>query len=87
MDRPAWQKNVHSLHVIKHACAEALDDDERDPAQFYAAVVDPGSVMKMTAIIETLLMHIEQTGRGEELAEQVKLRIREYVVAGTPKEE
>jgi hypothetical protein len=65
---------MHSLQVIKNACAEALDEDEPDLAGFYA-VVDPGSVLEMAAVIETLLMHIEQTGTGGELVEQVKLRI------------
>jgi hypothetical protein len=65
---------MHSLSAIKDACVQALDDQGTALGQFYA-VVDPGSVMEMAAIIETLLLHIEQTSRGGELVEQVKARI------------
>lgn len=67
---------MHSLKVIKNVAADALDDDDPDAMGLYHATVDPGSVLEMAAIIESLLAALEQTGHRGELVEQVKRRIR-----------
>jgi hypothetical protein len=63
---------MHNLQVIKTVSAEALDDDDPAAIALYRDLVDPGSVLEMAGIIETLLTHIEQAGTGKELVMQVR---------------
>jgi hypothetical protein len=67
---------MHSLKVIKTVAADALDDDDLDAMGLYQATVDPGSVLEMAAIIESLLAALEQTGHHSKLVKDVRKRIR-----------
>jgi hypothetical protein len=63
---------MHNLQVIKTVSAEALDDDDPAALGLFRDLVDPGSVLEMAGIIETLLAHLEQAGTAGELVRQVK---------------
>ena len=52
---------MHALAVIKNACAEALDEEPGSLAEFHA-IVDPGSVYEMAAMLEDLTAEVERLG-------------------------
>jgi hypothetical protein len=66
---------MHNLQVIKNVAADALDDEGTGGLDGFHAVVDPGSVLEMAAIIEALLGHIEQSGTNPGLVDEVKRRL------------
>jgi predicted Zn-dependent peptidase len=67
---------MHNLQVIKNVAADALDDEGTGGLNAFHAVVDPGSVLEMAAIIEALLGHLEQSGTNPELVDAVQQRLR-----------
>jgi hypothetical protein len=63
---------MHNLQVIKTVCSEALEDDDPAAMALFRDRVDPGSVLEMVEIIETLLAHVVEAGTSEELVMQVR---------------
>jgi hypothetical protein len=66
---------MHNLQVIKNVAADALDDEGTGGLDGFHAVVDPGSVLEMAAIIEALLGHLEQSGTNPALVDAVQQRL------------
>jgi hypothetical protein len=62
--------------VIKSVSADALDDEDPAALALFRDVVDPGSVLEMAGIIDTLLAHLEQSGTAEDLVTQVEQALR-----------
>jgi hypothetical protein len=71
------ERNMHALEVIKNTCADALNDDDATADASFRAVVDPGSVLEMATIIESLLGYVEKVDdlTARELATEVRHRI------------
>ena len=59
-----------ALKVIKIACADGVDDENRDGKNSYRVIVDPGSVMEMAQIIDVLHELPAHTGADPEMVER-----------------
>jgi predicted Zn-dependent peptidase len=67
---------MHNLQIIENVSADALDDEGTGGLDAFHAVVAPGSVLEMAAIIEALLGHLAQSGTNPELVDAVQQRLR-----------
>ncbi|SNS40709.1 hypothetical protein SAMN06265795_102574 [Noviherbaspirillum humi] len=51
---------MRALDSIKQACSDALRDDDSQALARFHAQVDPGSVLEMAGLIESLLTYLEE---------------------------
>lgn len=71
---------MRALHTIKDACADALERDTPDSTARFHAVVDPGSVMEMAALIESFIDYVEKL---DDLTAQELVREAKHRTAGS----
>lgn len=67
---------MHALSAIKQACAAALDEDDPQGMDAFRATADPGSVLEMAAMLESLLLYVEKLDdvTAQELARETRHR-------------
>lgn len=69
------------LDVIKHACTDALEKDNPSADAAFHDAVDPGSVLELAGLVETLLMYVEK--QDDLTARELAAKTR-HSLAGEP---